>query len=167
MSTRANHILQRLFVRELRSFSDEISLFPDDPSIWRTLPGVTNSAATLGFHVCGNLQHYVGHVLGGTDYVRDRPREFSRRDGTRADLVREFQTTIDVVTRVMPDITEEMMARPYPEQIAGTTITTDVFLFHLSAHLAHHLGQAGYLRRIALNDSKSAGPIPVPPLGSV
>jgi hypothetical protein len=151
--------LLRLFVRELEAFQREIDLFPDDESIWRTEPGVTNSAANLAFHVCGNLQHYVGHVLGGTSYVRDRGREFGRRDGTRADIAREIRTTIAVVESVMPTITEDTLAREYPEEVIGMRLATDLFLLHLSAHLAHHLGQAGYLRRMITGDARSSGPI--------
>lgn len=151
--------LQRQLVRELEAFAREIDTFPDDESIWRTAPGVTNSAANLAFHVCGNLQHYVGHVLGGTSYLRDRPREFGRRDGTRADVAREIRTTIGVIETVMPTITDETLAREYPEAELGLRLDTDVFLLHLSAHLAHHLGQAGYLRRIVTGDARSSGAI--------
>lgn len=54
-----------LIARELRGFAREIELFPDDDQIWQTLPGISNSAGTLALHVCGNLQHFVGAVLGG------------------------------------------------------------------------------------------------------
>ena len=35
-----------LLVRELQALQREVALFPDDESIWRVLPGVTNSAIT-------------------------------------------------------------------------------------------------------------------------
>jgi DinB family protein len=159
--TRLTANLQRLYVRELEAFRREIELFPDDALPWRTAPGIANSAATLGFHVCGNLQHYVGHVLGGTSYVRDRGREFARRDGTRADLAREIAATIAVLEAVMPKIDEATLARDYPEEVIGMRIPTDLFLLHLSAHLAHHLGQAGYLRRLVTGDTRSSGPLPM------
>src|SRR4029077_19323610 len=116
----------------LEAFRREIELFPDDESIWRTVPRVTNSAANLAFHVCGNLQHYVGHVLGGTSYVRDRDREFGRGDGTRADIAREIRTTIGVVEAVMPTVTENTLARDYPEAVIGMRIEARLFLLHLS-----------------------------------
>lgn len=151
--------LQRLFVRELEAFQREIEMFPDDALPWSTGPGIANSAANLAFHVCGNLQHYVGHVLGGTAYVRDRDHEFARREGTRADIAREIRTTIGVVEAVMPTIGDETLAREYPEAVIGMRIPTDLFLLHLSAHLAHHLGQAGYLRRLVTGDARSSGPV--------
>jgi hypothetical protein len=39
-------------------------------------------------------------------------------------------------------------------------LRTDRFLLHLAAHLAHHLGQAGYLRRIQTG-GPSSGPVPL------
>src|SRR6186713_2326213 len=68
-----------LLQRELAGFEREIGLFPDDETLWRTMPGVPNSAGNLALHVAGNLQHFVGAVLGGSAYVRDRNGEFSRR----------------------------------------------------------------------------------------
>lgn len=77
--------LQTLLVRELNGFAKEIEMFPDDELMWTAMPGVTNSAANLAWHVCGNLQHFVGTVLGGTGYVRNREAEFGRRSGSRAE----------------------------------------------------------------------------------
>ena len=77
--------LSRLLERELETFARELELFPDDESLFKTLPGVGNSAGNLGLHVCGNLQHFVGAVLGGTGYVRNRDAEFAARSGRRDD----------------------------------------------------------------------------------
>ena len=165
MTPRLIEALQRLYIRELRAFQREIELFPDEEAIWRTAPGVTNSAANLAFHVCGNLQHYVGHVLGGTGYARDRDHEFARRDGTRAEIAAEIARTIGVLESVMPAISAETLAAEYPEKVSGIRLDTDVFLLHLSAHLAHHLGQAGYLRRVVTGDARSALPVPLRVLG--
>ena len=80
-----------LLTRELDSFERELQLFPDDASVWRTLPGVTNSAGTLALHVSGNLLYFVGAVLGSSGYIRDRPREFSARDVPRASLIADIR----------------------------------------------------------------------------
>ncbi len=64
--------VRSLLVRELEGFKREIALFPDDASVWKTVPGVTNSAGNLAMHVAGGLQHFIGGVLGGSGYVRNR-----------------------------------------------------------------------------------------------
>ncbi len=84
-----------LIARELSGFAREIELFPDDDQIWQTVPGISNSAGTLTLHVCGNLQHFVGAVLGGSPYVRDRENEFAARGLSRAHLLAEIERTLD------------------------------------------------------------------------
>jgi len=61
----------------------------------------------------------------------------------------------------LPEVTDETLAADYPMQLAGKTLNTATFLVHLAAHLAFHLGQAGYLRRIITGDNTSTNPLPV------
>jgi uncharacterized damage-inducible protein DinB len=153
--------IRGVLARELEAFAREIELFPDDDLVWRTAPGITNSAGTLALHVCGNLQHYLGAVLGGTGYVRDREREFSQRSGSRLQLATGLRETVEVVNRVVPSLSGELLSREYPEAVGGARPGTGLFLLHLCTHLAHHLGQAGYLRRVLTGDNRSSGAISV------
>ncbi|MEO6222265.1 MAG: DinB family protein [Vicinamibacterales bacterium] len=157
-------ILQTQIVRELQGFIREIEAFPSDDSVWHTRRGVTNSAGNLALHVCGNLQDFVGRVLGGTAYVRNREREFSQREGTRTSIVAELRATIDVIEAALPKVADETMAADYPMQLNGKTLNTATFLVHLASHLAFHLGQAGYLRRVVTGDNTSTNPLPVTPI---
>jgi len=161
MSRSLTSILTTQIVRELNGFIKEIEAFPSDVSVWHTRRGVTNSAGNLALHVSGNLQDFVGRVLGGTSYVRHREQEFAQREGTRASLVAELRTTIAVIEATLPNVSDEVMAGDYPMPLAGKTLNTTTFLVHLAAHLAFHLGQAGYLRRIITGEDKSTGPLPV------
>ncbi len=154
-------ILTTQLVRELQGFIREVEAFPSDDSVWHTRRGVTNSAGNLTLHVCGNLQDFVGRVLGGTSYVRNRELEFSQREGTRASLVAELRTTIGVIESVLPELTDQAMAGDYPMPLGGKTVNTTAFLVHLAAHLAFHLGQAGYLRRVITGDNTSTNPLPL------
>jgi hypothetical protein len=156
--------IARALERELEGFKREIALFPDDAACWQIAPGITNSAANLALHVAGNLQHFVGAVLGGTGYVRNREEEFGRCSGVREDIARELDAAIHVVRNVLPGLTQEIFDGPFPEVIMGLPFQTGMFLHHLSAHAAFHLGQAGYLRRIVTGDATSSGPVPLQPL---
>jgi uncharacterized damage-inducible protein DinB len=153
--------IEKLLSRELEGLAREIELFPDDESPWRTLPGVTNSAGNLALHLCGNLRHYVGAVLGGTGYVRQRDAEFATRSGTRTELAAALRETRSVVAASLSAVTDATLAAPFPEKVGGVQIRCDRFLLHLCTHAALHLGQAGYLRRAVTGSSASAGPIPV------
>jgi hypothetical protein len=148
-----------LITRELRGFAREIELFPDEEQIWQTVPGISNSAGTLALHVCGNLQHFVGAILGGTGYVRDRPFEFAARGLSRDHLLAEIERTLEVVTSILPGLSEEVVSAPYPDVLGGLRPPAGLFLHHLACHLSHHLGQAGYLRRALTGENRSSGTI--------
>jgi len=153
--------LTALITRELDTLVREIELFPDDESIWKTSAGVSNSCGTLALHCAGNLRHYVGAVLGGSEYVRDRAREFSQRSGTRAELVDELRQAREAVVRTLPTLGAGVLDADFPEPVAGVTLPTHRFLMHLAVHLGFHVGQADYLRRILGSDSRTAGTVSV------
>src|SRR5947208_7217517 len=111
--------LQRTISRDLQTFQQELELFPSDDAVWRTVPGVANPAGTLALHICGNLRHYLGAVLGGSGYVRDRDAEFRRRGIPRHELVENLRGTEEVVTRVLQSLTPEILLAPYPEAMYG------------------------------------------------
>jgi len=158
------HDIALAMVRELEGFKRELALFPDDAGAWRTVPGITNSAANLALHVAGNLQYFIGGVLGGTGYVRDRELEFGRRSGPRADIDAELDAAIRVIDEVLPRLSQDRFDAPFPETVMNLPFRTGAFLTHLSGHAAFHLGQAGYLRRAITGEATSSGPIPLQPL---
>jgi hypothetical protein len=157
--------IQLLLARDLESFAVEIDLFPDEESVWKRPPGIANAAGNLVLHVCGNLRHFIGHVLGGSGYVRDRAAEFAARSGSRQQLKHEIQETIPVVTSVLPRLSTETLAGMYPEKVGGRVLHCGRFLIHLCTHTAFHLGQAGYFRRILTENSQSSDAVSLKPLG--
>src|SRR2546428_12899647 len=80
--------------RDLGALRREIEAYADERDIWRVAPGISNCAGTLALHLAGNIQCFVGAVLGGTGYVRDRDAEFARRDVPRAELLRDIDAAI-------------------------------------------------------------------------
>jgi hypothetical protein len=162
--SQASADLARILIRELEGFARELQLFPDDASAWKTVPGVTNSAANLALHVAGNLQYHIGTVFGGSGYVRNRDAEFGRRAGARAEIVAELEAAIRVVRHVLPEISDERFGAEFPEPVMGMRFRTSLLMLHLCAHAGFHLGQAGYLRRVLNGESTSSGPIPLGPI---
>jgi hypothetical protein len=153
--------IETLLLRELATLEKELLLFPSEDLVWSVVPGIANSSGTLTLHVSGNLQHYLGAVLGASGYVRNRELEFSSRGVPRATLVSGIHETMRVVREVLPALTPERLALEYPEAIGGTRVVTGLFLVHLGVHLAHHLGQVGYLRRVLTGEDKPSGAISV------
>ena len=52
--------------RDLKKLEDEINLYPTEESLWTTAGAIKNPGGNLCLHLCGNLQHYIGAVLGGS-----------------------------------------------------------------------------------------------------
>ena len=143
------HELSALFARDVARLIQELQAFPDTASVWKTAPGVTNSAGTLALHLEGNLREYIGRQLGHIAFTRDRPREFSARGVDRDELVSRLESVRQQIPPVIRALSDAQMDAIYPEDVLKKPMTTRQFLIHLEAHLNYHLGQIDYLRRFA------------------
>lgn len=141
--------------RDLRTLRREVEAYPDERDLWREVPGIANVGGTLVLHLAGNLQHYFGAQLGGTNYVRNRPAEFARRDVPRAELLREIEAARASVKSALSRVPEEQLTDDFPETIAGSRLATGEYLMHLAVHFAYHLGQLDYHRRLVTGQSKA------------
>ena len=149
--------VQAILLRELGAVRRSVEVYPDDASLWAERRGLPNPGGTLVLHMAGNLQHFVGAVLGNSGYRRDRAAEFSRRDVPRAHRLDEIDAAAEAVERGMNAISDDALADSYPEAIAGRSVATGDFLAHLAAHLAYHLGQLDYHRRVVTGDRDGVG----------
>lgn len=140
--------IRTLLARDLRALAREVEAYASDELVWRAVPGISNSAGTLVLHLAGNLEHFIGAVLGRTGYVRDRAAEFATRDLTRPELRRRIDEAAHAVDETLAQITAEQLQAEYPVPIGGRRVGTAALLAHLSTHLAYHLGQIDYHRRI-------------------
>ncbi|RMH56384.1 MAG: DinB family protein [Deinococcus-Thermus bacterium] len=125
------------------------------------MPGLPNPAGTLFLHLAGNLQHFLGAILGHTGYVRNRVAEFSRRGVPRSEIRRELEGARQGVLAGFANLSEEHLARPFPVQLADGAFSTQLTLLQFLSHLAYHLGQIDYHRRVVTGDSTSAHAISV------
>ena len=66
--------------------------------------------------------------------------------------VRSFRTS-DIVRTVLSGLSENDLNTDFPELPGGLRVPSGLFLLHLSTHLAFHLGQAGYLRRLLTGEN--------------
>lgn len=137
-----------ILTRDLVSLRKEIEAYPDDQDLWRGAEGITNSGGTLALHLAGNLQHFIGAVLGNTGYVRNRDAEFAERDVPRADVLHRIDAAAVAVRDTLSRLTDADLAREYPLPIGKVRVDTGDFLIHLATHLAYHLGQVDYHRRM-------------------
>jgi hypothetical protein len=155
-----------IILRELVSLRKEIEAYPSDADLWKVVPGISNSGGTLALHLAGNLRHFIGGVLGGSGYRRNRDAEFATRDLTRADLAREVDDAIAAVERTFAGLSDAILATDYAEKVANVRVKTGDFLVHLESHLAYHLGQIDYHRRMATGSTVTVGTVAPPRLAS-
>jgi len=149
--------LTGIIVRDLRAFRRTVEAFPRDEDLWAVPAGITNPAGALALHAAGNLRHFIGAQLGGTGYVRDRDAEFSRRGVPRAEVLADLDAAIAEVGATLPPVDAERLLAPFPTPVGGVRVATLDFLIHLTAHLAYHLGQADYHRRLVTGTNETVG----------
>ncbi len=141
-------VLNAILTRDLGKLYTEIEIFNDEANLWKTTGKITNPAGNLCLHLCGNLNTYIGAMLGNSGYLRDRPAEFSRRDVLKAELLQQVEQTREMVAHTLQQLQPNDLDKAYPEPVLGFSMTTGYFLVHLTAHLSYHLGQINYLRRV-------------------
>lgn len=137
-----------LFERDLKKLKTELELYPNESQIWKIDREISNSAGNLTLHLIGNLNTYIGAELGKTGYIRNRPLEFSLKDIPRTELIKNIEQTLEMITITLKSLKDQDLEKTYPQIVFEKEMTTGFFLIHLSTHLAYHLGQINYHRRI-------------------
>jgi len=140
--------LKILFNRDLNKLKFEIESYEYENQMWAVNNDISNSGGNLCLHLIGNLNTYIGAEIGKTGYVRNRPLEFSLKDIPKSELIQKIEDTIIVVNNALEVLTEEDLNAIYPQIVFEKEMTTGFFLVHLATHLAYHLGQINYHRRL-------------------
>ena len=140
--------LALLFERDIRRVKTEISLYADEKKLWLTIPGTSNAAGNLCLHLLGNLQHYIGGILGHSGYIRNRPEEFSQKDIPAKQMMEDLDRVAVLVAKTIRELPTDQLEKEYPEKVFEQPMTVEYFLLHLLAHLNYHLGQINYHRRM-------------------
>lgn len=140
--------LKTLFSRDLNRLRKEIEQYENEENLWKVEGLIANSAGNLCLHLIGNLNTYVGKEIGHISYVRNRDLEFSAKNVSRKELLDEIDRTIEVVSRSLDNLDESSLAVEYPVLVFDQKTSTEYLLVHLATHLAYHLGQINYHRRL-------------------
>jgi len=140
--------LKTLFSRDLNKLREELESYQNEENIWRIDKNILNSAGNLCLHLIGNLKTYIGAELGGINYTRNRPEEFSKKDVPRSQLVEQIEQTITIIENTLAGLTADRLESEYPLEVLTGKMSTEFFLVHLAMHLSYHLGQVNYHRRM-------------------
>ena len=153
MSEKNQYMIQetlvQLFIRDLTKLKTELEAYTLEKNMWLLEDTINNTAGNLALHLIGNLNAFVGAELGNTGYIRKRDLEFSLNNVPREELVQQIDATIAMVKESLSTLSTADLQKEYPLVIFNNTpMQTEFFLVHLSTHLAYHLGQINYHRRL-------------------
>ncbi|WP_299224054.1 DinB family protein [uncultured Psychroserpens sp.] len=137
-----------LYNKDLNALIKEIRLYADESNLWLVPNGISNSAGNLCLHLVGNLNHFIGATLGNSGYVRQRDLEFTQKDVPRTELIQKVEETMQMVTNTLQALSEDDLQQEYKHRVIDKPMTTVFFLMYLAMHLAYHLGQINYHRRL-------------------
>jgi hypothetical protein len=140
--------LKILFNRDLNMLKFEIDSYQNEINLWKIESNISNSAGNLCLHLIGNLNTYIGAEFRKTGYTRNRALEFSLKDIPKAKLLSKIDATIIIVNNALDTISEEDLKVEYPLLVFENKTSTEFMLIHLTTHLAYHLGQINYHRRL-------------------
>lgn len=140
--------IEKILNRDLQKLKVEIDLYPTDAHLWKIEGEIKNTAGNLCLHLCGNLQHFIGAVLGNSGYIRNRDNEFSAKGITKQELQTEIDNTLIAVNNALKTINPAILTAEFPIKVLEYQVSTTLFLIHLTAHFEYHLGQINYHRRL-------------------
>lgn len=139
---------RKLYSDNLNKLKEELSLYKNESDIWKLEGSITNTPGNLCLHICGNLNHFIGALLSKTGYIRERDLEFSKKNISRDELLKEVDGTIKMMNNFFDGHSENDLEKRYPDNKFGEDGRIGFVLARLISHLTYHLGQINYHRRI-------------------
>lgn len=140
-----------LYKRELNRLKNEINAYSDDIILWKVSNDIKNSGGNLALHLIGNLNHFIGAVLGNSGYIRLRDKEFNDKNISRKQIEKQIDELKIGIEKALSSLNQEDLDKNYPIEVFNKPMTTEYFLIHLYGHLNYHLGQINYHRRLLDN----------------
>lgn len=137
-----------LFERDLLKLKQELISYQSEENIWKIDKNITNSAGNLVLHLIGNLNTYIAAEIGKTNYVRNRPLEFSAKNIERKELLRMIDETVTIIKSTLLNMEKADFESEYNLLVFEEKTSTEYLLVHLTTHLSYHLGQVNYHRRM-------------------
>jgi uncharacterized damage-inducible protein DinB len=133
---RSRYYLATEYITKLRHCA---RVLPDE-AVWHRSNEKANSIGNLLVHLTGNIRQWIVEGVGGTPVERDRPSEFSRREGgDAAQLINDLASAVGECDRVLASLTANDLERTCTIQGRDTTVLSAIY--HVVEHFAMHTGQ--------------------------
>ena len=144
--------LIQLLTRDIDKLQKELQLYTKEESLWITNKEIKNSAGNLAIHIIGNLNHFIGAILGNSGYIRQRDKEFNDKNIPLKLILDELDNVKETIEKAILALTENDLKNEYSLNVFKKEhMSTEYFLIHLYGHLNYHLGQINYHRRLLDN----------------
>ena len=119
--------------------------------IWWRPNKTSNAIGNLVLHCVGSTRFYIGHVIGNSNFVRNRDTEFSeRRSLPAAELLALLNISIEEADDVLSHLDPTTLLTP-AERALKPAIVMDIISLQV-AHYALHVGQIAYATKL-LNEN--------------
>lgn len=131
------------FPEQIRSCLDVLS----DAQIWWRPNEKANSIGNLILHMVGSTTFYLVQAIGGTEFQRDRPKEFSERTQlSRDQLMERLNELITEIDSITAGLTPDQLMQTTDR--TGKPTTYAQILIHVMIHLSAHVGQVVYITKL-------------------
>jgi hypothetical protein len=137
-----------IFERDIRKLIDEVILYKSEQNLWKIESAIHNSAGNLCLHLIGNLNHFIGAVIGKTGYIRNRDNEFILKGIKREQIIADLESTIETIKTSFDKLSEKDFEKEFPAEKQGKIVSIAYMMLHLLTHFNYHLGQINYHRRL-------------------
>jgi uncharacterized damage-inducible protein DinB len=124
----------------------------NDQMIWWRANEQSNAIGNLVLHCVGATRYYIGHVVGGRDFVRDRDSEFSeRQEIPKADLLARLMFAANEADEVFRTFDAgRLMETTDKGRRPGTLMEV---IAHQLVHYATHTGQIAFATKMLKADA--------------
>ncbi|HUH63867.1 MAG TPA: DUF1572 family protein [Terracidiphilus sp.] len=117
-----------------------------DEQVWWRPNEASNSIGNLILHLNGNVRQWLVDSFNRSEDKRDRPAEFSRREGiSAAELLATLEATMDEASTVLFRLTAEDLAAPF--EIQGYHVHGLDAVYQVVEHFGLHYGQIAYIAK--------------------
>jgi len=127
----------------------------NDQMIWWRANEKSNAIGNLVLHCAGSTRHHIGHVVGGTDFIRNRDAEFAERSQIpKSDLLARLTFAVNEADEVLKSFDPGKLLEPPSRGTRPTSYmeTIDYQLIHYSVHTGQIVFATKMLKADAIDD---------------
>jgi len=124
----------------------------NDQMIWWRANEKSNAIGNLVLHCAGSTRHHIGHVVGGTDFIRNRDAEFAERSQIpKPDLLARLTFAVNEADEILEKFNPENLLET-PSRGTRSTSYMEIIDYQL-VHYAAHTGQIAFATKMLKADA--------------